>query len=94
MFTDLAPQKIQHHTGYIVQTGGRYSLQYVDGDIFAEIEVDFGPITGLYPDSMTVRRGDSAPALPSSDERELIVARVEEALNYWGMKFKIYKGRS
>jgi hypothetical protein len=29
MFTQLTPQTIQHDSGYIVQTGGRFSLEYI-----------------------------------------------------------------
>ncbi len=93
MFTQLTPQKIQHDSGYIVQTGGRFSLQYLNRDFIADIKVDFGTVTGLYPDSMTVRKNGITIA-PTAQEHEMILGHIIEALGYWNMKYEICEGNA
>ena len=95
MFTRLTPQKVQHSSGYIVQTGSRYSLQYVDGDIIAQVQADFARITGPYPDSMTIRvKNDAATRPASPQEKALIMSRIESALKFLGEEYEICEGRS
>jgi len=91
MFTKLTPQRIKHDSGYIVQTGGRFSLQYMEGDLVAEIKADFATVTGLYPDSLAIRRG-STPEIPTDQMRELILTRIIEGLKFWNMKYEICGG--
>lgn len=93
MFTKLAPQKVQHSTGYIVQTGGRYSLQYLDGEMVAEVQADFAKTTGIYPDSLTIRdQKYSPPRQPRPEERDTIIARIEAALQFLGERYEICGG--
>ena len=93
MFTRLKPQKVQHSSGYIVQTGGRYSMQYLDGELVAEVKADFASVTGLYPDSMTIRPKKDSPARPATmEERELIMERIKSALKFLGEKYELCKG--
>src|SRR5205809_5407667 len=90
MFTRLAPQKVRHNSGYIVQTGGRYSLQYLHGDMAAEVQADFAPTTGIYPDSLTIRDNEGSPPRPAnSEERKMIMGRIEAALQFLGEKYEI-----
>jgi len=93
MFTSITPQKAQHDSGYIVQSGGRYSLQYLDGDLVGEIKVDRAAVTGLFPDSMVLRRANGPAAKPTAEEKELIMNRIKSALDYWGMKYHVYEGK-
>ena len=95
MFTRLTPQRVRHSSGYIVQTGSRYSLQYLEGDTVAEVEADFAPVTGLYPDSMTIRAKNDAATRPATpEEKELIISRIESALKFLGEKYERCEGRS
>lgn len=90
MFNRITPQKVQHHSGYIVQTGSRYSLQYIDGDLSAEVEADFAPVIGLYPNSMTIRCANGSPARTATkEEQELIMNRIECALKFLGEKYEL-----
>ena len=75
--------------GYIVQSGGRFSLQYLDGDLIAEIKVDRAEVTGLFPNSMTIVKG-GVSKIPNDKERNLILSRIINALGFWGMKYEIY----
>jgi DNA repair exonuclease SbcCD ATPase subunit len=91
MFKDIAPQQVQHDSGYIVQSGGRYSLQYIDGDLLAEIEGDRGPsVIGIFPRSMVVRQG-GVEKIRVPNEKQLIIDRITSALAHWGMKYEIYE---
>lgn len=94
MFTSVRPQIARHDSGYIVQSGGKYKLEYLDKDLFAEIIVDRAAITGLYPETMTLRKGENAlPIAPTLDEQDLIMSRIISALEFWKMKYEILKGR-
>ena len=49
MFEKIAPQKVRHKTGYIVQVGSRHSVEYIDDQLFASVEVEFAPkVTLVY----------------------------------------------
>lgn len=89
MFTALAPQRAKHQSGFIVQTGGRHSLQYLDGDLFAEVEVDFAALTGIYADSLIIQVGNAQRRKPSPEEREIILGRIASALEFWKMAYEI-----
>jgi hypothetical protein len=92
MFKKLAPQKAQHKSGYIVQTGGRYTLQYIDGDLLAEVDVDFGPVTTVYPESMRLQKsGTQVPVSP--EQRATITDRMVKVLTFWNMNAQIQQGR-
>jgi hypothetical protein len=56
MFERIAPQKVQHRSGYMVQTGSPESLQYVNGEVTAEVKAAFGPITTIYSNSLVLRK--------------------------------------
>jgi hypothetical protein len=95
MFTRLAPQKVQHSSGYIVQTGSRYSLQYLDGGTVAEVQADFAPVTGIFPNSMTIRaKNDTSPRPATPDEKALIMSRIESALKFLKEKYELIEGNS
>ncbi len=94
MFTQLAPQKVQHSSGFIVQTGSRYSLEYLDGNTVAEVEVDFAPVTAIYTDSVIIRTKNDISARPATpEEKVIIVSRIESALQFLGAKYELCKGR-
>jgi hypothetical protein len=48
MFTKLAPQKVKHSDGYLVQVANRQCVEYVEPHRKAMIEVDFGNSVGVY----------------------------------------------
>lgn len=88
MFTKLTPQKVQHSSGYIVQTGSRESLQYINGNVLAEIKAEFGDVTTLYQKSIRIQKGGTE-FLPSIEDQELILKRITDALGFLGEKYEL-----
>jgi hypothetical protein len=69
-------------------------MQYLKGELLAEIEVDFGTVVSLYPESMAVRPQKNAPFRRATpEERQLIMGRIEGALKFMKEKYAIYEGR-
>lgn len=91
MFKRLAPQKVQHTSGYIVQTGGRYSLEYIGDKVTASVEADFVRVTGIYPESMTIRDLNASTRPATEEERARIMERITSALAFLGEKYEIYR---
>jgi hypothetical protein len=48
MFKKLSPQKVQHDSGYIVQVASRTSVEYLDANRKATVDVDFAASIGIY----------------------------------------------
>jgi hypothetical protein len=90
MFKKLTPQRVQHSSGYIVQTGSRDSLQYVNGDLIAEVKADFGQVTTIYPNSLVLRKKEME-VLPSIEEQELILRCITAALDFLGEKYELHR---
>lgn len=88
MFTKLTPQKVKHDSGYIVQTGSRESLQYLKGNIKAEVKADFGNITRIYRESLVLHK-DGVAILPSIEEHELILKHITDALTFLGENYEL-----
>jgi hypothetical protein len=90
MFTKLTPQRIQHDSGYIVQTGSRDSLQYINGEVLAEVRSDFGPITTIYSKSLVLIKNENKIP-PSIDDQKLILKRITDALDFLGEEYELWK---
>ena len=78
MFTRLAPQRTQHESGYIVQTGSRFSMEYIDAagrKAIVQAEILDTPVT-LFARQVKWEDG----SVPSDDERIEIVERVRLGL--------------
>jgi hypothetical protein len=90
MFKKITPQRVQHRSGYIVQTGSRDSLRYVNGDLIAEVKADFGQVTAIYPNSLVLRNSEME-VLPSIEERELILRCITTALDFLGEKYELHR---
>jgi hypothetical protein len=89
MFKRIAPQRAQDSAGFLVQIGSRYSVQYLEGDLVVEMEVDFGPTTTIYPDRLTIQKKGQVVELPA-DQRATIVDRMEEGLKCLGVKYEAH----
>jgi hypothetical protein len=90
MLVKLAPQKvIENAMGYIVQVEDRYHVEYLEHDKHAIIEVDFGPVVGIYPDTLTNWITSSGLFEITEDEKKLILSRVSEALRFMGCQTEL-----
>jgi hypothetical protein len=52
MFTKLAPQKVRHSSGYVVQVANRESVEYLEAERRAVIGADFGVTVGVYANTL------------------------------------------
>lgn len=82
MFLKLAPQKVQHSDGYIVQVTDRFHVEYMEGARRAIIEVDFASITGVYRDTLQMWS-------QAETERALVLSRIVGGLEAMGCKVEI-----
>jgi hypothetical protein len=80
VFIKLSPQKVQHSSGYIVLVRDRFSIEYVDGDRKASVEVEFGSTFGVYARTLRVTNdaGNDVPA--SEEELAQMVERIVEGM--------------
>lgn len=91
MFTMLGPQKVQHDSGYVVQTGDRYHLEYLEGERVAVVEVDFGSVISIYVDRIAWKTPSNA--LPITwQEKAKIVERVVAVLRFQHERFELVPG--
>ena len=93
MFTRIAPQRAQHDDGSVVQIGGRYAVQYVQGNLMAEIEADFAALTGIYPETLIMHRMDGSPITTTDEERSAILAKILSGLSCLGVKYELCNGK-
>lgn len=79
MFTRIAPQRVQHQSGYIVQIGSRETVEHVNGDRVTVFQIEMGspghPLT-LYTRRATWKDGGS----PSDAERAALAEQVRQGL--------------
>lgn len=86
MFRSLTPQKVCHSSGYVIQVFDRYHVEYIDGSKVAKVEVDFGPIVGIYRTSL--QQWDSGELIYDKD-KEIILDRIAKGLQFMGSRTEI-----
>ena len=87
MFTAIAPQRAQHESGYLVEVLDRNSIGYQDEKLRAVVQVDFGPVTGLYVDTLEVSGRDHDVSIDDKD-RATVLSRIEAGLQFLGVHFE------
>jgi hypothetical protein len=87
MFTAIAPQCALHESGYTVEVLDRNSIGYRDEQLTAVIKVEFGPITGLYVDTLDVR-GREHEISVSEKERARVLSRIQSGMQFLGIPFE------
>ena len=87
MFTAIAPQRAQHESGFLVEVLDRNSIGYEDEQLRAVVHVDFGPVTGLYVDTLEVRGRDDEVSVDDKD-RAAVLSRIEAGLRFLGVRFE------
>jgi len=94
MFTQIAPQRVQHSLGYIVQIGSRYSIQYLDHDVIAEMEAELGKPTYIYAYTLTVRSRDGTQIETDDTQRTLLITRIKAGLDALNVNYVIVNAQS
>ena len=90
MFKKVAPQVAKDSEGRLVQVGDRYTVQYIDRELEVDMEVEFGPVTAIYPSRLTARRLSGTPVELLQEQRTTVVKRIEEGLKCLGVKYEVY----
>jgi hypothetical protein len=89
-FRRLTAQSVGHPDGYVVQSGGRFGFQYVEGDHVASIYCDPGPpadaiylwtLTGWDPPF------DEEPLTEA--KREEIIERILAGLDFLEVPYEV-----
>ena len=89
-FRRIAPQVFEHTDGYTVQIGSRTTMEYLESNRKAIVQVEFGPAdTCIY-----MNRVDgwfsTGQEMPMSDvEKSCVVERVAAALRFDGSGVQI-----
>lgn len=85
MFRKVSPQKIQHSDGYVVQVADRYSVEYLDENYRASVNVDFGPANvGVYLHSLVVKGRSGTEVHLCSIECDKVFERIVAGLEAMG----------
>jgi hypothetical protein len=94
MFSRLAPQRVRHSDGFTIQIGSRYSIEYLDDHIRAEVETDMlSQIVPFYPETLKIRSSDARLDPPSQEERALILDRIKSGLEFMEIKYDVQQRR-
>lgn len=89
MFQRLAPQRVQHSSGFIVQIADRETVEYLDGARSARITVDFADLTGVYEDTLTDWSLPEGHCLKMTDaERPMVLRNIGDGLAFMGVRFE------
>lgn len=89
MYRKLAPQKVEHSDGYIVQVADRSSVEYVEGTRRAVIEVEFAELTGVSRDTLRGWFESGADRDMSSEERVTVLERMVTGLEAMGCSVEL-----
>ena len=96
MFKRLHPQQVQHSSGFIVQSGDRYTIEYLENGRLAKITRDLGiPVNPVLRDTLTdwiVADGTTQPMTDA--ERLRVLDNIGQGLAFMDVKVKWYDGPS
>jgi hypothetical protein len=84
MFLKISPQKVKHSDGYIVQVADRYTVEYLDENYQARIDVDFGVDVGVYLHSLVVKDRSGAEINLGTVECDKVYERIVSGIEAMG----------
>lgn len=88
MFTIVGKQTARHDSGYVVEVLDRQTVQYVDASCRATINVEFGPTTAVYANSLAMTCSGHGDAT-SSGLAEAVRDRVVKGLGALGLSCEL-----
>jgi len=86
MFTKLAPPKVRHSSGYVVQVANREAVEYLEAERRAVVGVDFGITVSVYANRMKEWLVSGGSSEMSAGDRTEIVRRIVAGLEAMGSK--------
>ena len=84
MFTRLAPQKVKHSDGFVVQIANRHSAEYIESSRRATISVEFGAWVCVYENTLSAWSSDAGGSSMSATDRERVARRIVAGLEAMG----------
>jgi hypothetical protein len=89
MFTRLAPQKVQHSSGYIVQVAGRESVEYIEPDRKTMVNVDFSRTVGVWASTLREWHTSDGKTEMSPAEQSEVLKRIVLGLEAMGSTVEV-----
>lgn len=90
MFKQITPQRAQHSSGFIVQIGGRDSIQYLEQGLLAEVRSDLtDEIVPIYANTLAVNKAGNVPSGLTQVRAEQIIERIKSGLDCLGVKYEV-----
>ena len=86
MFKQLASQRVQHDSGYIVQVADRNSVEYLEPNLRVAVAVDFGVRVNVYGDSLLAYDDLQNPVPLSDEKRKQVLAGIVSGLSAMGVE--------
>lgn len=85
MFVQVAPQRVRHASGFVVQVASkeRVELFELDGSVVS-VEVEFGQLTTIWGDSVRKLGSDGGSVTLSSSEQNDFVSKIKAGLEAMG----------
>ena len=83
-FVLLGPQQVRHSSGYIVQVNGRFQVGYIEGIDVASVEVEFGPTTAVYDNTLALEDQGGAKRVLTPARCAEILERIRAGLIFMG----------
>ena len=90
MFTRIAPQKVLHSSGYLVQVASRDRVELIESDgVVVRVEAEFGPVSTLYADSIKKLDAGGRLAPLSDEQKKTLLAQIKAGLEAMGGVYEI-----
>lgn len=90
MFSRLAPQKVCHSSGYLVQVASKQGVELIDRDGgIVHVNAEFGSVSTIYADSVRKRCADGRAVTLTEEETRLLLAQIKAGLEAMGGVYEI-----
>ncbi len=88
-FSLISPQKARHSSGFIIQGGDRYHIEYVEFEHVLRIPVEdrLDPPYEIYWDQANKWEPPFDTEIISEEKKQEIISRVQEGAKYLGFSF-------
>jgi hypothetical protein len=90
MFSRLAPQKVRHSSGYLVQIASRERVELIERD-GGEVHVaaEFGPVSTVYADSIKKFDANGGQINLTDEQKVVLLAQIKAGLEAMGGIYEI-----
>lgn len=90
MYFKLAPQKVRHSTGYIVQIASRCRVELIETDgSVVSIDVEFGRVSTLYSESIVKNDAKGLSVPINESQKHSLIDQIKCGLEAMGGVYEI-----